>query len=202
MGKLILVRHGETELNREKKFFGWLDPSLNKTGKHQAFLAGKKIEKILEGKESVKIYTSPLKRALETCGEMRIDKFTKEIAHDLKEINFGIFEGLSYEEILEKYPQESKVAFTQWEDYDFQIGESPRKLQGRVISFIERELDLKGINIIVTHWGVINSILSYFFSKDLEAYWKFSLKNGGIALIDFNEGFPVLEGFNIGAWDD
>ena len=82
MGKLILVRHGETELNREKKFFGWLDPSLNKTGKHQAFLAGKKIEKILEGKESVKIYTSPLKRALETCGEMRIDKFTKEIAHD------------------------------------------------------------------------------------------------------------------------
>lgn len=202
MGKLILVRHGETELNREKKFFGWLDPSLNKTGKHQAFLAGKKIEKILEGKESVKIYTSPLKRALETCGEMRIDKFTKEIAHDLKEINFGIFEGLSYEEILEKYPQESKVAFTQWEDYDFQIGESPRELQGRVISFIERELDLKGINIIVTHWGVINSILSYFFSKDLEAYWKFSLKNGGIALIDFNEGFPVLEGFNIGAWDD
>ncbi|MGL4733143.1 MAG: histidine phosphatase family protein [Fusobacteriaceae bacterium] len=202
MGKLILVRHGETELNREKKFFGWLDPSLNKTGKHQAFLAGKKIEKILEGKESVKIYISPLKRALETCGEMRIDKFTKEIAHDLKEINFGIFEGLSYEEILEKYPQESKVAFTQWEDYDFQIGESPRKLQGRVISFIERELDLKGINIIVTHWGVINSILSYFFSKDLEAYWKFSLKNGGIALIDFNEGFPVLEGFNIGAWDD
>ena len=103
---------------------------------------------------------------------------------------------------MEKYPQESKVAFTQWEDYDFQIGESPRKLQGRVISFIERELDLKGINIIVTHWGVINSILSYFFSKDLEAYWKFSLKNGGIALIDFNEGFPVLEGFNIGAWDD
>lgn len=202
MGKLILVRHGETELNRGKKFFGWTDPSLNERGKHQAFLAGKKMNKILEGKESVKVYSSPLKRALETCEGMGLESFSREIAQDLKEINFGIFEGLSYEEILEKYPHESKVAFTRWEDYNFQTGESPRELQERVVSFIERELDLKKTNVIVSHWGVINSILSYFFSKDLEAYWKFSLKNGGIALIDFNEGYPVLEGFNIGAWDD
>lgn len=202
MGKLILIRHGETDLNRDKKFFGWLDPTLNELGKNQAKSAMKKTEKILVGNRNVKIYTSPLKRALETCEIIAGENFEWEISHELKEINFGIFEGLSYEEILEKYPQESKIAFTQWENYNFEIGESPRELQKRVVTFVEEQLDLKEVNIIVTHWGVINSILSYFFSKDLEAYWKFSLKNGGIALISFNEGFPVLEGFNIGAWDD
>lgn len=202
MGKLILVRHGETDFNREKKFFGWLDPSLNELGRHQAFLAKNKIEKILEGKENVKIYTSPLKRALETCEIIGIERFEKKIIDNLKEINFGIFEGLSYGEIVENYPDESKIAFTQWEDYNFQTGESPRELQGRVVEFMEKELNLESVNIVISHWGVINSILSYFFSKDLEAYWKFSLKNGGIALISFNDGFPVLEGFNIGAWDE
>ncbi|MGL5964803.1 MAG: histidine phosphatase family protein [Fusobacteriaceae bacterium] len=202
MGKLILIRHGETELNREKKFFGWLDPPLNDKGKIQALLAGKKMEKILLGRENIKIYISPLKRSVETYEEMNLERYPKEIIHDLKEINFGIFEGLSYEQILKKYPDESKKAFSKWEDYNFETGESPKDLQKRAISFIEKSIDKNKTNIIISHWGVINAILSYFFSKDLEAYWKFSLKNGGIALLDFNEGFPVLEGFNIGEWDE
>lgn len=214
MGKLILVRHGETDLNRDKKFFGWLDPSLNELGREQALSARRKIDKLLKREENIKIYTSPLRRALETCEILETcemfevskiadgESYTKKIVQELKEINFGIFEGFSYEEILEKYPHESKIAFTEWEEYNFQTGESPRELQKRTVSFIENQLDLRGTNVIVSHWGVINSILSYFFSKDLESYWKFSLKNGGIAIISFNEGFPVLEGFNIGAWDE
>lgn len=202
MGKLILVRHGETELNKEKKFFGWLDPELNETGKCQARKSKNTIEKILRDNARAKTYTSPLKRAVETCAIISGKDSEWQVTHTLKEINFGIFEGFSYEEILEKYPHQSKIAFTKWEDYNFETGESPRELQKRVVSFIEREINLGENNIVVSHWGVINSILSYFFSKDLEAYWKFSLKNGGIAVINFSEGFPVLEGFNIGAWDD
>ncbi|MGL6131483.1 MAG: histidine phosphatase family protein, partial [Fusobacteriaceae bacterium] len=155
MGKLILIRHGETELNREKKFFGWLDPPLNDKGKIQALLAGKKMEKILLGRENIKIYISPLKRSVETYEEMNLERYPKEIIHDLKEINFGIFEGLSYEQILKKYPDESKKAFSKWEDYNFETGESPKDLQKRAISFIEKSIDKNKTNIIISHWGVI-----------------------------------------------
>ena len=86
MGKLIIVRHGQTDMNAEKLFFGKLDPKLNELGKKQALEAREKMKNISYDK----IYSSDLKRASETA-EI-INYLNKEIEFDkrLQEIDFGI----------------------------------------------------------------------------------------------------------------
>lgn len=193
MGKLILVRHGETELNVSGIYFGKLDPELNETGVEQANRA----REILKKYKYDNIYSSDLKRASQTA--KIINFLEKEIIYNknIQEINFGIFEGLSYEEIKSKYPEECKKSEKNWKEYNFLTGESPIEMQKRAVSFVE-SLDLKKNNLVVTHWGIINSILSWYFSKELDSYWKYSLNNGGICEIEFIDGFPIMKGLNIG----
>lgn len=193
MGKLIIIRHGQTDMNAEKLFFGKLDPSLNSQGREQALLARNKLEKLITYD---RIYSSDLKRASETAAI--INYLDKEIEYDkrLQELNFGIFEGLKYREIQEKYPLECEKSKKDWKNYNYETGESPKDLQKRAIEFIET-LDLEKDNVIVTHWGIICSILSWYFSNELESYWKFFIENGGIVIIEFKDRFPILRGLNI-----
>ncbi|MFA6709032.1 MAG: histidine phosphatase family protein [Fusobacterium sp.] len=197
MGKIILVRHGETNMNRDNLYHGILDPALNETGIKQA----EKAYNIIKDISYDKIFSSPLKRAYETATILNYKKLNIELSDKIKELNFGIFEGLSYEEILNKYPYELKEATKNWKNYNFKTGESPLELQKRSVQFIN-SLD-KNLNyLIVAHWGVICTILSYYFSHNLDAYWKFKIDNCGIIVIEFTkDNFPILSGFNIGGWN-
>ena len=192
MGKLIIVRHGQTQMNADGLFFGKLDPELTDLGKEQAQGAREKLKAF----NYDNIYSSDLKRASQTADI--VNYLDKEIVYDsrLQEINFGIFEGLTYSEIKEKYPEECKESEVNWETYNFRTGESPREMQARAVSFI-KSLDLKKDNLIVTHWGIIGCILSWYLSTGLQSYWKYSVHNGGIAVIEFCDDFPVLTGLNI-----
>lgn len=192
MGKLIIVRHGQTQMNVDSLFFGKLDPELTELGKKQAEGARQKLKKF----KYDNIYSSDLKRASQTA--QIVNYMNKEIVYDkrLQEIDFGIFEGLTYSEIEEKYPEECKKSQIDWENYDFETGESPKEMQERAVSFI-KSLDLEKDNLIVTHWGVIGCILSWYLSSRLQSYWKYSIDNGGIAVIEFCDDFPVLTGLNI-----
>ena len=197
MGKIILVRHGETNMNRDNLYHGILDPVLNETGIKQA----EKAYNIIKNISYDKIFSSPLKRAYETAKILNYKKLDIELSDKIKELNFGIFEGLSYEEISHKYPYELKESTKNWKNYNFKTGESPCELQKRSVQFIN-SLD-KDLNyLIVTHWGVICTILSYYFSYNLNAYWKFKIDNCGIVIIEFTkDNFPILAGFNIGGWN-
>ena len=95
MGKLILVRHGQTEMNAEGLYFGKLNPPLNDLGINQAYEAKNKLLNI----DYDKIYSSPLERAKQTAEICNY--LDKDIIFDsnLEEINFGIFEGLTFKEI-------------------------------------------------------------------------------------------------------
>lgn len=192
MGKLIIVRHGQTQMNADGLFFGKLDPELTDLGKEQAQGAREKLKAF----NYDNIYSSDLKRASQTADI--VNYLDKEIVYDsrLQEINFGIFEGLTYSEIKEKYPEDCKESEVNWETYNFRTGESPREMQARAVSFI-KSLDLKKDNLIVTHWGIIGCILSWYLSTGLQSYWKYSVHNGGIAVIEFCDDFPVLTGLNI-----
>ena len=69
------------------------------------------------------------------------------------------------------------------------------------MKFVE-SLDFSTGNIVaVCHWGVINCILSYYFSGGLDGYWKFSPNYAGIIVIEFTDGYPILKGINIGDVD-
>lgn len=193
MGKLILVRHGQTDLNTEGIYFGWLNPNLNEKGYEQA----QKAREVIKTIPYDKIYSSDLERARLTAEIVNYKNLHIVFDKRLREINFGIFEGLTYEEISKKYPDECKISEDNWENYNFGNGESPRELQKRAVDFVEG-LNLEEDNLVVTHWGVINSILSCYFSKGLDSYWKYSVENGGVCIIEFTNGFPILKGLNIG----
>lgn len=179
MGKLILVRHGETDLNRDKIFFGRLNPKLNETGIKQANLAKNKILDTMYDN----IYSSPLLRAKETaeiCNYLSLDI---KYDNNLQELDFGNFEGLTFEEITKKFPTKLEDMQEKWKDFDFINGESPRDLYRRSLEFLKK-LDYSKNNLIVSHWGVISCMLSYFVANSIDAYWKFKIENGGVVILE------------------
>lgn len=192
MGRLILVRHGQTEMNKQKLYFGKLDPKLNSLGLEQAKEAKKYLEEIKDKITYDLIYSSPLNRAKETAEICNY--LDKDIIFDksLEEIDFGIFEGLSFSQILEKYPNEAKRMQEDWQEYNYETGESPKEMYSRAINFV-KTLDFSKDILIVSHWGVINSILSHFLSNNLDAYWKFCVRNGGVAILNGDSKFCFLE---------
>lgn len=187
MGKLILVRHGQTEMNAQSLYFGKLNPPLNDLGINQAYEAKNKLLNI----DYDKIYSSPLERAKQTAEICNY--LDKEIIYDsrLEEINFGIFEGLTFKEISEQYPNEVKEMEKNWKSFNYITGESLEELYQRAVSFLET-LDYTKDNLIISHWGIINCIISYFVSGTLDTYWKFKVDNCSIVIFEGDFNFSYL----------
>lgn len=195
MGKLILIRHGQTDMNKDQLYYGRLDVPINETGKEQAENTRKNLVELEIDYD--KIYSSPMKRAYETAEIVNYKNLEIEKDDELREMDFGIFEGLSYKEIVKKYPEEMEKLKKDWKTYSYVTGENPFMLQKRALKFLEK-IDKNKNNMVVTHWGIICTLLSFLFSSELEGYWKYQVKNGGIVIIEFADGYPILCGFNVG----
>lgn len=101
MAELILVRHGETDWNRDRRYQGHADPPLNDAGRAQA----QELAAALEGLELDAIYSSDLRRAAETAEIIGAARGIPVI-HDpgLREIDVGSWSGLTRDEIEERFP--------------------------------------------------------------------------------------------------
>ena len=187
MGKLILVRHGQTEMNAQNLYFGKLNPPLNDLGIKLAYMAKEKLSNIAYDY----IYSSPLERAKETAEICNY--LNKEIIYDnrLEEINFGTFEGLTFKEISKKFPNEVKEMERNWKTFNYITGESPKEMFERAVLFLET-LDYTKDNLVISHWGIINCIISYFVSGTLDTYWKFKVDNCSIVVFEGDFNFSYL----------
>ncbi len=191
MTKLILLRHGESYLNKEGVYFGFTDSLLTKDGERQIL---KKINTI---PSYDLIYSSPLMRALKSAQIINTNNLLIKTDERLKELNFGIFENKSYEEIQELHKSECDKWKSENISYTFPQGESINDLSNRVISFIEEIKNFNKNILIVTHYGVINSILCHYISNNIESFWKFKCSHSSITTIEFHDGFPILTSFSI-----
>lgn len=129
--ELILIRHGETAWNRERRMQGQTDTPLSDIGRAQAQAVGQRMAR----QHFAALYSSDLARAWDTAAE--IAKVTGHaIVREprLRERTFGVFEGLSYEEMTTRYPAEHARFSARDPDYAVPGGESPRQ-------FFERSLD-------------------------------------------------------------
>ncbi|MBY6757544.1 alpha-ribazole phosphatase [Clostridium botulinum] len=189
---IYLIRHGETEQNKRKNFYGKLDVELNEKGEEQSY----KVGELLKDIEFNKIYISDRKRTRETA-EIILERnkfYEKEkniIYKDerINEIDFGIFEGKSYEEIGSLYPKEQEKWEKDWKNFPSPKGESAVVFYNRVENFmkhIQKEED--GNYLIVTHGGVIRMIYSYILHNNIDFYWNFASRNGDITLIKYEYG--------------
>ena len=177
---IYLVRHGESQANISKRFSGITDVELSQLGREQAKEAGK----ILKDKTIHYIFSSPLKRAKNTA-EIIADGigFNKEIIIDksLTEVNFGIFENLTWEEIVEQYAEESQTWIEFKHKYKFPKGEGYDDIILRISDFFDNVPDN---SLIATHYGVIQSLLLYFEIADDTTIWDYNISNCDILIIN------------------
>ena len=193
---VLLIRHGETPWNILGKFQGGTDIALSEEGERQAEL----LRDRLNGNFDY-IYASPLVRAYKTA-EIISSGFDKEvrIAQDIREINFGEWEGLTIKGIKEKYPEVFKAWRTDKVEAKFCGGDASLLNASirskKCIMDIVKKHEGKKI-VIVAHGGIIKAGLIGLFDWDMSMYHKIALGNTCINTIRFNDDLkPVIIGIN------
>lgn len=198
--EIILVRHGETDMNKNHLYFGHLDPSLNETGKKQLEASKYSLRKIENIDKISEIFCSPLKRCTESLDILEISKNIKiNYDDEFKELNFGIFEGKTYKEICENYPEEVKRMKAEWRTFKVEGAESLEELEKRVVAKLEKIFETKkGEKIlVVAHAGVIKILLSHYLVGNVDLYWKLKIDNGAISkIIKLEDDFVFVDYVN------
>jgi alpha-ribazole phosphatase len=195
MRKIYLVRHGQTDANVEKRYCGQTDVDLN----HKGLRDAANIAKVLKNTSIDSIVSSDLKRTLKTAELINAyHQLELELIPEFREINFGKFENLTFEEIGVKYPEEKAKMIKEKINYNFLGGESLAMLHKRVIkSFNDLLEEKENENIlIVSHGGVIRMILTEILSGDINNYWSVEVDNTRISTIVDHEGFLYLKNLN------
>lgn len=158
MTTILLARHGETEWNRENRFQGHADPPLNPTGRSQAV----DLSVALMAEELAAVYSSPLRRALETAEIIAASHGLKAIQVEaLREVDVGSWSGLTRAQVEERFP----VQFARWLDHGegWEDGESYEAMGARVVAaLLELAAAHEGERILaVTHGGPIRAAFAF-----------------------------------------
>ncbi len=157
MTEILLVRHGETEWNRESRFQGHADPPLNELGREQAA----ELAAALAGEELAAVYSSPLKRALETAQAVAEPHRLSAIPVEaLREVDVGSWQALTRGEVERRFPED----FRRWLDHGrgWDDGETYEAMGERVLAALE-ELAAHHESeriVAVTHGGPIRAALA------------------------------------------
>jgi probable phosphoglycerate mutase len=154
---LIVIRHGETAWNREKRMQGTTDTQLSDVGREQAQALGRR----LAGRGFSALYSSDLSRARDTARAIA-EHTGRELVMDarLQERRFGIFEGLTVEEIIARYPEEHARFASRDPDFAVPGGESARSFTQRCIGCLAEIALRHGGDevVVVTHGLVLDSL--------------------------------------------
>lgn len=153
---IFIVRHPEVENHRKNIFNGTIDVDLSTKGYEQARI----LYDFFKDKNIKVVFSSPMKRCMAVA-----EKFKKTckviIKNNLKERSFGIFEGLSWENVEKLYPQTAKDFLNDPFFYRVQNGESFFDVKNRVIPEINEILKIGENTLIVAHGGINRVIISY-----------------------------------------
>lgn len=194
---IYLMRHGETEWNVEEKFQGQLNSPLTLNGI-------KKIEntaKQLENVDFKAVYVSQMGRTQDTA-KIIVDnnrylssnkKIQLQQMRELNEIHFGIWQGMTYKEILEKYPEEGYNYFNNPNKYEAWVtgGEDLEEGLERFINGLNKivEFEKNGNILVVTHGTVLELFFNYLENRKIDDLDERKLiKNGDFKVYEINDG--------------
>ena len=193
MKTLIVIRHGMTLANKEGRYCGHLDLPLIEEGRDVL----EETKGYLQKENVSRIISSPLARAAETSRFLFPEKEVF-LEDKLKEINFGLFEGLSYSEIRNRYPEEQKAWGDDFLNYNFPEGESfngfHKRIGEYVSQFLDDYLNTEDETIaLCTHLGVIQCLLIHILKLDNSMLWRFKVSNGRFMKVGFDSsGYGYL----------
>ena len=195
--KIFLIRHGETDWNRERKVMGIGDIPLNDNGREMVSYLGE----ILAHEGIGVIYSSTVARAMQSA-EILAEMWGVEIVEEpgFNECRFENWVGMSFDELrdsedFEKYflkPTESK----------FSTSETIYDIQRRAVVAIERIIsERRAENVaVVTHSDIIKPLLVHFLGMKLDDMHRFFIANASVTLIDMSGRFLRIPYINSAPW--
>jgi alpha-ribazole phosphatase len=182
--KLLLVRHGQTDWNLNHRFQGQSDVPLDAAGQEQA----RRIAARLAQVEMNAIYASDLSRAARTAEEIaRPHGLNVILDSRFRELAFGAWEGLTYQEIQSIAPD----LLDQWHTDPLHArapeGETLTQLAARVASALD---DLRARHngqtvLLAVHGGTIQTLLCLALGVDVSRYWQFSVSSASLTELAF-----------------
>jgi len=195
MTKLILVRHALTTDNQNNRLSGHIDSVVSESGKKQI----DKLTTYLEKIEIDKIYTTTSSRTKDTVKQIaKLKKIEIIEKQALKEISFGDFEGITFDEIKSNYPKQFQDMIDKEYEYKYPNGESLIDSYNRVANEISKIIfDNKDKTILIcSHGGTIRNIITYLISNSYEYHWNFKIDNASITILEVENGFTVIDTMN------
>jgi broad specificity phosphatase PhoE len=192
---LLLVRHAQTASNVTRRYMGWLDEPLDDTGQGQAQTLGQR----LCDWPIAAVYSSPLARAVQTARAVaRPHGLTVRPDADLGEIRMEAWQGLTADEIEQRYPTEWFAWRTDPSGLEMRGLEPLRDLERRTRRALRgiRTRHAGQLAAVVTHDAVIRVILLEHLGLHRTAYRSFTVDNAALTLIRFNKPRNELVLFN------
>jgi probable phosphoglycerate mutase len=195
--RIIAVRHGETSWNADARIQGQRDIGLNDTGRWQARQVGRAL-----ADESISaVYTSDLERAQATAQSIADVTGVPVTPHEgLRERSFGMFEGKTFNEIHEAWPEHAqnwRKRIPEWAPPEG--GESLIQLRERVTRTVEA-LAARHLGeqiVVVAHGGVLDALYRVATGQEVNSPRTWELPNGAI-----NRLLWTPEGFTLVGWSD
>ena len=191
MVKIFLVRHGETDWNKEQVFRGKIDIPLNDTGRTQA----EAVRGYFKPMEIDELYASPLSRALETAailGEQR--GLVVKVAEGFSDIDFGEWQGLSHQKVKEEFNDLYASWMNNPEEVHFPGGESLAEVQDRSMTALAEvvESNTEKTVVIVSHRVVNKVLLCGVLGLSVSHFWNVRQDTCAINCFEYNEGSYCL----------
>ena len=194
--RVLAVRHGETAWNVENRIQGQLDVPLNELGHWQA----QQLALAMSGESIDAIYTSDLRRTIETAAPVaQACKLTCVTDPGLRERGFGVFEGLTFTEIEERWPEQSARWRRREPDFGAEGGETLNEFYSRSVATATRlaTAHLGQTIMIVTHGGVLDCLYRAASRVALDAPRSWQIGNASVNRLLFTP-----QGFTLVGWSD
>lgn len=193
--RIIAVRHGETAWNVDTRMQGWLDIPLNGKGQWQA----RQVAAALAQERIDAVYASDLSRAHSTALEIgQAHRLNPSIHTGLRERRFGIFQGKTFEEVRQQWPDQAE----RWRKRDLGFspegGESLLQFRERVVNSVQEIVARhpRHALVLVAHGGVMDILYREATGQDLSAPRTWELGNASINRLLWNGEHLNLVGWN------
>lgn len=185
MPELWLVRHGETEWAADGRHTGGTDVALTDRGREQAVALGK----LLAGRAFALVLSSPLRRAVVTC---RLAGYgpAAEVTDDLREWNYGDYEGLTTAQVREKVP-----GWTIW-SHGVPGGETVDDVARRACRVIDRSVSAGGDTVLFAHGHTLRVLAACWLGLPPGDGRLLALGTGSLGVLGYEHEARVIRRWN------
>ncbi|OPL16099.1 MAG: hypothetical protein AVO39_06535 [delta proteobacterium MLS_D] len=191
--KLILVRHGQTQWNHEKRVQGTSDIPLNALGLTQV----ERVAEALSAESIDAIVSSPLKRAVQTADAVnRFHRLPVTIDNNLAELDQGDFEGRTFSDLLASHTDFLKQWASDPASVTMPNGESLADLQRRAWRVVESLPASAGTVLLVSHNFTIMTILCKITAISLHRVRETSVSPASVTFVDYEGGRGMVVSLN------